>query len=99
MTDFLLLVLLRLVLDDIDLLALAVLHDIRNDRCTAYIGSAYDEALIAGNSKNFVKRNFVAFVCVELLNIENVALVDLVLLSACFDNCKHEKHLTFIMTR
>ena len=28
-----------------------------------------------------------------------LALVDLVLLSACFDNCKHEKHLTFIMTR
>ncbi len=96
MTDLLLLVLLRLVLDNVDLLALAVLNDICNNGCAINIRSAYDKTCIAGNSKQFVKCNLVAFVHVELLNKENVALVDLVLLSACFDNCKHEKHLTFI---
>ena len=39
--------------------------------------------------------NFVSGFNFELLDEYYIALVDLVLLSACFDNCKHEKHLTF----
>ena len=46
------------------------------------------------NCKNLIKLDFV--LCLDLLDEQYVALADLVLLSARFDYCKHEKHLTFI---
>ena len=95
MTDLLLLVLLRLVTKNMDLLALAVLNDIGSNGSALNVGSAAGER-IALNCKNLIKGYGFAFVDVELFYEKNVTLGDLVLLSAGFDNCKHEKHLTFI---
>ena len=52
-----------------------------------------------GNSQYSVKFYGIAFSSVELLDEKNVALLNLVLLSACNYNCVHEKHLSFIMSR
>ena len=54
------------------------------------------EATVGGSCENAVKCYAFALSYIELLDEDYVAFVDFVLLSACFDNCKHEKHLSFI---
>ena len=65
MTDLLLLVLLRLVLKNVELLALAVLDDISDNARALYIGSACCEALVTRQSENLIKGN-----CVTCCNLE-----------------------------
>ena len=48
------------------------------------------------NCNDLVDRELCAFFAVKLLNKDNILLCYFVLLSAGFDNCKHEKHLSFI---
>ena len=95
-TDLLLFVLLGLVGHNVDLLALAVLYYVSRYCCTFYCGLAGLESVCCRYCENLVKDNSFAFSGIELLNEDDVSFVNLVLLSACFNDCKHsEKHLTF----
>ena len=89
MTHLLLLVLLGLVLKNVDLLALAVLQNVGSDLCTLDNGSSDLQTVICGNSHNAVKSYGFTLGNIKLLDEDNVTLVDLVLLSAGFDNSKH----------
>ena len=84
MTELSLLVLLRLVTQNCDLLTLAVLYDRGSDRRTLNIRSAALERTVLGRSKHLVEGIGFALGYVELLNEDNVALGNFVLLSACF---------------
>ena len=94
-TDLLLLVLLGFVLHNVDLLSLAVLQYFCGNLCTVNGGGTYLEAAVVGQSHNAVENDLVSFIRFELFNKDNVLLDYFVLLSAGFDNCKHEKHLSF----
>ena len=94
MTDFLLFVLLGLIFENINLFALAVFKNLCSNFSTCNCGRACYEAF-AGNRKNLTELNGSSFFCIELFNEDDVTLLNLVLLSARFDNCEHEKHLTF----
>ena len=94
-TDLLLLVLLGLVLQNIDLLVLTVLENLGSNLGTFNSGSTYLEAVVVGQCLYAVENDLVSFICFELFNKDNVLLDYFVLLSAGFDNCKHEKHLSF----
>ena len=95
-THLLLLVLLGLVLEDDNLLVLAVLQNLCGYLSAVHNGSACLEAVVVRESNNLIEDDFVSFIDIELFDKNNVLLDYLVLLSAGFDNCKHEKHLTFI---
>ena len=92
MTDLLLLVLLSLVLQNVDLLTLTVLQHLAGDGCTLNDGSTDLEACLGGQS-GYGESNLCALFDIQLLDKNDVLLDDLVLLSACSDNSKHEKHL------
>ena len=94
-TDLLLLVLLGLVLQNVDLLTLAVLQHLSSYLRTVNNGCANLEAVLVGQSHDAVEDDLVLFIDIELLDKNNVLLDYLVLLSAGFDNSKHEKHLSF----
>ena len=72
MTDLLLFVLFGLVLDHVDLFALAVFQNLGNDFCTVDRGRSGAETLVVGECDNAVKNDFVPLVCAELLNKENI---------------------------
>ena len=93
--DLLLFVLLGLVLQNVDLLTLAVLDDGSFDNGTLDIGSTGNETCVGTCSKNRIKCNGVAVIDFELFGEYDVAFLDLVLLSAGYENSKHEKHLSF----
>ena len=95
MSDSRLLVLLGLVLQNVDLLVLALLENLCRDLRAFQNGSTRTEAGIAGHCYDFVEYDLVAFLRIELFNENHILLDDLVLLSAGFNDCKHEKHLTF----
>ena len=94
MTDFLLFVLLGLIFENINLLALAVFKNLCSNLGACICGRACYVAF-AGYRKNFTELNGCSFFCIELFNEDDVTLLNLLLLSARFDNCEHEKHLTF----
>ena len=92
--DMLLLVLLGFITDNVDFFALAVLDDVRG-HSTGHRRRADGKAGRRGDRKNLLEGVGVALVHIELFNEDDVAFADLVLLSARFNNRKHEKHLTF----
>ena len=95
-TDLLLFVLLGLVGHNVDLLALAVLNYICGNRSTFNSGLAGLESVVSSNCENLIKGNLFAFCCFELFDEDDISFVNLLLVSACFNDCKHsEKHLTF----
>ena len=90
MTDLLLFVFLSFVLKNVDLLTLAILNYGCSYISTFNGGLACNKA-ITGYSENFFKFNFFAFSCVEFFYENNVAFLNFVLLSACYDNCEYWK--------
>ena len=69
----------------------------------AILNNYYKSSLIIGlestahYGNNLVEGNFLVNLCVKLFNINNVAVLNTVLLSACFDNCVHSPmHLPFL---
>ncbi len=97
MTLLLFLVFLGLVSDYVDFFALTLLDDLGLYADAINIRRAYLEAVIVGKRKNLVELNKRFRVAVYLFDKNNVALADLVLLSACFKYREHEKHLSFCM--
>ena len=94
--DLLLLVLLGLVLQNIDLLVLTVLENLGSNLSTLNNRRTNLESVVVGQCLNAVENDFVSFSNFELLYKNDVLLDYFVLLSAGFDNCKHEKHLSFL---
>ena len=92
MTDLLLLVLLGLVLQNVDFLAFSVLQHLTGNSSTGNRGGSCLEACI-GRERHDVEFDLGVLLRIQLLDEDDVLLVDLVLLSACRDNSKHEKHL------
>ena len=86
-----------LVSDNVDLLALSVFHCLCRDDCAVNVGSAYRKSVIDGYTENAVELDLVALVNVKFFDENDVAFAYLVLLSACFDDRKHEKPLTFVL--
>ena len=89
--DLLLLVLLSLVLHDVDLLVLTLCKNLSSYASTFNGGSACNETVVVRNSINLLKNNLAAFFCAELLDKDDIALGDFVLLSASRNNSKHWK--------
>ena len=87
MTDLLLLALLSLVAQDVDLLALAVLDDLSLDSSTLNNGSADLGVLAVQDSQNSLELDGSLSLSVQLLDEQNVALRDGVLLTTGNDNC------------
>ena len=85
MAYVLLLVLLCLVTEYVDLLALAVLNHISFYLC-GNNGVSNNKAFCGGNCQYLFEGVGFAFVNVKLFNVDNVA--DFVLLSSCFYYCK-----------
>ena len=88
MAHFSLLVLLCLVGHNVNLLTATVLNDVCGNLCAYNVGSSGLEACAVLKCENLIEGN--------LITLDDVALCDLVLLSAGFNNCEHEKHLSFI---
>ena len=86
----------RLHLVDADLLAAAVLHHIGGNDCAVHGGSAENGVFTVNNGQNLVKLYCVAGLYVQLLNEDDVALRNAVLLAAGFDNCV--LHACFILS-
>ena len=99
MTDLLLRILLCLILDDIDFLALAVLNNSTLNYSTVNNRGSCLKACLGRNCNDLVKYDLCTLFAVKLLNEDNVLLRYFVLLSAGLDNCKHEKHLSFMKSR
>ena len=89
MTDVLLLALLGLVLDDVDLLALAVLDDLGLDCGTFHHGSADLAVLAVQDGQNLIELDGGVFLRVQLLHEQDVAFGNGVLLATSNDNCLH----------
>ena len=49
-----------------------------------------DEKTVIGSIKNLIEYDCFAFACSQLLDRDDIALSDLILLAARFDNCVHE---------
>ena len=78
--------LLGLHLVDADLLALAVLDDVRGDDGAVDQGSAKDAAGLVGHGEDAVELNGGTGLGVELLDVDDVALRHAVLLAAGLDD-------------
>ena len=74
--------LLRLILEDDDLLALAVLHDSGLHLSALHDGSAKGSLVIAQDSQNLIEGHGVTSLDGQLLDEEGIALGHLVLLAA-----------------
>ena len=94
-TDLLLLVLLGLVLQNIEFFALAVFQDLSGHFCSGNDRRTDLEAVVIRQSLDLIENDLVPLGNLELLDEDDVLLDYFVLLSAGFDNCKHEKHLSF----
>ena len=96
-TYLFLFVLLGLVTDDVKLFAFALLYHLSSDRAALKPGGL--ETLGRRNGYHIVKRIALTICNIKLFNKDDVALADLVLLSARRYNsiaCAHEKHLSFV---
>ena len=89
-------VLLGLVLEDQNLLALAVLHHVSGDGSALHNGSAESGVVAIQNSQNLVEGDGVAGFDIQLLDVEGIALGHLILLAAGHDDCVHTLHLPFL---
>ena len=92
MTHLALFVLLRLISKYSDLLSLAVLKNLGGNGCLCAILAGFD-ALVITYSKNVIKGYFCISLSAELLNVNNVALGNLILLAAGYDNSVHRFYL------
>ena len=97
MTDVLPLTLLGLVLDDVDLLALAVLNDLSLDDSTFNNGSADLGILAVQDSQNLLELDGLLSLNVQLLDVQDITLSHGVLLTAGHDNCFHFTFTYFIL--
>ena len=77
---------LSLVGENSYLLGLTILDNLSLYGCTCNVGSANCKSAVVVYSNYLVKSNCVISVNCELLNEDLVAFLDLILLSACFDN-------------
>ena len=98
MTDFLLLVLFGFIFHNINLLGLAVTQNLCSYISTFNSGLARNEA-VAANCANLVELNCFFLSCLKLLNEDDIALGNLVLLSACFDIANTKSTSLSFMTR
>ena len=89
MTDLLLLALLCLVLQNVDLLALAVLDDLSLNGGTLNDGSTDLGVLTVQDSQNLVELDDGLSLGVQLLDVQDITLSDGVLLATSNDNCLH----------
>ena len=87
--------LLGLVLEDDDLLALAVLDDGSIDGSAFHHGSA-ELGLVTQDSQNLVELDLVACLVVQLLDEQDIAFCDLVLLTTGLDDCMHACCTSFL---
>ena len=87
--------LLRLISEDRNLLSLAVLQDLACNGSALNIRGADFCSVFAANC-NDRERNCLVFIGSELLNVDHVAVLYLVLLTAGFNNCKHFFCLPFL---
>ena len=81
--------LLGIVLEDADLLALAVLDDLGLHGSALHNGGAEGGLLAVDDSQYLVELDGVAGFLVQLLDVDHVALGHLVLLAAGHDDCVH----------
>ena len=95
MAHLALLALLRLVGEDGDLLSLTVLQDLTGYGSTLNIRCADLGAVLVAQCDNR-ELNCLVFIDCKLLNVNNVAVLNLVLLTACFNNCKRVFCLPFL---
>ena len=77
------------VLEDTDLLALAVLDDLGVHLRTLHHGSAELSVLAVDDGQDLVEHHGITRVDVQLLDKQGVALRDVVLLTTGHDNCLH----------
>ena len=91
MTLLFLLVLLGLVLENNDLLSATVLNYVSLDLSAFDVRSTKGGVLTAGYCEDVLEGYLLAFLNTQLLNEDDITLAYLVLLSAWFKNCKHEK--------
>ena len=96
MTLTLTITLLGVILEDADLLALAVLHDGSLNGSTLNNGSTEGCVLAVQDSQDLLELNGFAGLDGQLLDEEHVALCDLVLLTAGHDDCVHFFFNSFI---
>ena len=97
MADVALLVLLGLVADDVDLLALAVLDALCLDAGTLNNGSAELGVLAVQDSQDLLELHSLHSFATQLLNEQDIALGNSVLLAASHDNCFHLFHLLYFV--
>ena len=81
--------LLRVVLEDADLRALAVLDDLGLHGSALHNGGAEGGLVAVQDSQHLIELHGVAGLVVQLLDEDHVALGDLVLLSAGLNDCVH----------
>jgi len=82
-------VLLRIILEDENFLCLGVLDNRSFDNCAVNVGSANNNAFIIGDDGDLVELDVLADLCAELLQENDIALLNLVLLSAGFEYSVH----------
>ena len=81
---------LRLVLEDQDLLALAVCRDLARHLRTVHHRTADLDICTVDNGQNLIENDSLALARLELLHKNGIALSDLVLLAARLYDCIHE---------
>ena len=79
--------LLGLILEDVNLLTLAVLNDLGGNLGALNNGSADGGGTVTYNCENLINGNLVAGFNIQFLDENDVALTDSVLLTAGFNNC------------
>ena len=82
-------VLLRAILEDDDLLGLAVLQHLGFDRSACHHGSAELRVLAVHDCQHLIEGYGCVSLGAELLDIDDVAFLDAVLLATGNDNCLH----------
>ncbi len=83
------------LLEDLDLLVLADVQHVGGHRRAIDSRSADQRVAFAADHQHFVKRDHIAGFRAELLNAQDVAFGDAVLLTAGLDHCIHD-HVPFL---
>ncbi len=96
MSELFLFIFLGLIFQNVNFLALALLDNGSRYACAFHSRHSSLKAAVCGYREHTVKRYLFTGLCLKLFYKEDIALLNLVLLSARFDYCKHEKHLTFV---
>src|SRR5699024_9405638 len=84
--------------DDVQLLALAILDDLGGNGSALHNGSAHLDRALLAHSEDLIELHFGVSFSVQLLDVDDVALLHAVLLTAGNDDCVH-KFLPFLCTR